>query len=310
MSQNRWDEIEFDKIPSRAGLIYRNAFARRDMIKERYEKFAKSKETKVNASVLYPHEIAHRAYVETFRQVLDDPDRLMLQKYWDNLPDYYEGRVENGIAIVDTSASMTMCGGLPMEVAVSMGAYIADKAKGPFKNHFITFSSTPELIEFEGVDIVDKFRRARRASWQGSTNISAVFNLLLNTAKSSHMAAEDMPKRIYIFSDMEFDCGCMSFGDIIRNSWGGYSSNYFKSTEEVNTLLEGIREKWAREGYKLPDVIFWNVNARNDNIPAIGPGFSYVSGFSPVMIQTILSGKDGLDLVLEKLNSERYAPIH
>lgn len=73
--------------------------------------------------------------------------------------------------------------------------------------------------------------------------------------------------------------------------------------------LEGIAKKWAAAGYKLPHVIFWNLDARQNNIPAMGGRFSYVSGFSPVMIQTILGGKDGYDLMLEKLNSERYAAI-
>ena len=77
-----------------------------------------------------------------------------------------------------------------------------------------------------------------------------------------------------------------------------------------DTLVEGIAKKWAAHGYKMPDIVFWNLNARKNNIPAIGEGFSYVSGFSPVMIEQILSGKTGLDLVMEKLNSERYKNIH
>ena len=57
MSANRWNEIEFDKIPSRAGLIYKNAFARRDMIKAKYETFARDEKTTVNAGALYPYDV-------------------------------------------------------------------------------------------------------------------------------------------------------------------------------------------------------------------------------------------------------------
>ena len=302
MSENRWDEIEFDKIPSRAGIIYRNAFARRDIIKEKYAKFASSKETKVNAEVLYPHDIAHRAF--TTKLPLDSPERQMLQKYWDNLPDYYKGRKENGIAVVDVSGSMY---GTPMEAAVSMGAYIADKAHGPFAHHFITFSNTPELVEFSGVDIVDKLKRCTSADWGMSTNLEGVFDLLLNTALKSKAAASDMPERIYIFSDMEFNA-CMSYG-YDRNRYGHLMGHGLRNVGEIETLMERIKSKWAEYGYKLPSVVFWNLNARNNNIPAIGDGFSYVSGFSPVMVSTILSGKDGVSLMLEKLNSERYAAI-
>lgn len=299
MSENRWDEIEFDKIPSRAGIIYRNAFARRDMIKAKYEAFAKDTETKVNASALYPHDIAHRAF-EAGRKGLDDPDRLMLQKYWDNLPNYYGDNVENGIAVVDVSGSMS---GVPMEAAVSMGAYIADKAHGPFANHFITFSGNPELVKFEGADITDKLVRCIGAKWGANTNIEAVFDMLLKTAMKKSVNPEDMPSRVYIFSDMEFD-ECVT-SNSSRSGWG-----FGMNRDSIQTLFEAMKTKWACCGYKMPSCVFWNLNACNNNIPAIGDGFSYVSGFSPVMIQQILSGKDGLDLILEKLDSERYAQIH
>lgn len=292
MSAGRWQDIQFDKIPSKAGLIYRNAFARRDILVKKYEAFAKSKDTKVNADVLYPYEIAHRAFYIGY---IDDTERLMLQKYWDNLPNYYGDHKENGLAIVDTSGSMW---GQPLDVAVSLGAYVAEKAHGPFANYFITFSDDPQLVRFEGVDIVDKFNRARHADWGGSTNIEAVFDMLLKIAQRRNVRISDMPTRLYIFSDMEFNA-CMT----------DCEDGALRSEDEAETLLEGIAKKWAAAGYKLPHVIFWNLDARQNNIPAMGGRFSYVSGFSPVMIQTILGGKDGYDLMLEKLNSERYAAI-
>lgn len=294
MSSNQWDKIEWDKIPSRAGLIYKNAFARRDILKAKYEHFMQDKSTKVNAKDLYPHEIAHRAF---HTDSSDEVNRLALQKYWDNLPNYYGNKEENGIAVVDVSGSMS---GQPMEVAVSMGAYIAEKAHGPFANHFITFSTHPELVKFEGIDIVDKFKRCVRADWGMNTDLKAVFNMLFDTAVKDDIKQEDMPERIYIFSDMQFD-RCVSVGN----------SCYYASQSKIDTMMEAEKKRWARYGYKLPSVVFWNVNAAfKNNIPAIGEGFSYVSGFSPVMIETILSGKDGIDLMLEKLNSERYKMIY
>ena len=297
MREGRWDEIEFDKIPSRAGIIYRNAFARNDITKARYEAFIKSKETKVNAAALYPVDIAHRAF-RASRLPYDDPERLALQKYWDNLPNYYGDRKENGIAIVDVSGSMI---GIPMEAAVSLGAYIAEKAHGPFANHFITFSAKPELVEFSGVDITDKLKRCASADWGANTNLEAVFDMLLNAALANNTPQEDMPTRLYIFSDMEFDEALREY----HGFWDRTPTNL-----NIDTLVEGITKKWATYGYKMPDIVFWNLDARQDNIPAIGEGFSYVSGFSPVMIEQILSGKTNLDLVMEKLNSERYKDIH
>ena len=306
MSAGEWNKIEFDEIPSKAGLMYRNAFARRDILAKKYEAFAKSKDTKVNAEVLYPHDIAHQALDFNMQKLsIEDPKRLILQKYWDNLKDFYNGKEENGIAVVDVSGSMR---GTPLEAAVSMGAYIADKARGPFANHFITFSSHPQLVKFEGVDIVDKFHRCIGADWGNNTDIQAVFDLLLNTAKKKNVKTEDMISKIFIFSDMEFD-KCITFNTSKpRYRWGHYET--VSSIDEVNSDLEKIKKQWESEGYHFPKVIFWNLDSRQNRIPAIGEGFSYVSGFSPVMVETILSGKDGYDLMIAKLiESGRYDKI-
>ena len=305
MSQNRWDEIEFDKIPSKAGLIYKNAFARRDILKERYQAFAKDKTTKVNAEVLNPVDIANQIF-QSYHP--NETDRLMWDKYWENLKDYYNGREENGIAIVDVSGSMS---GQPMNAAVSMGAYIAERGKGPFQNHFITFSDRPELVEFNGVDLYDKFHRAKCADWGGSTNIEATFDLLLNTALKNHCSQEEIPQTLYIFSDMEFNA-CISCGaSSTSRDWFSsyYGRNVMRSQGQIETLLESIARKWKEHGYELPRVIFWNLDARQNNIPALGGRFSYVSGFSMSMVEQILSGEDGYSLMMHTLDNERYSLI-
>lgn len=301
MSENRWDEIEFDKIPSKAGLIYKNAFARRDIIAQKYEAFANDKSTTVNAKTLYPQEIATKAFhnFDSYPSV----NRAMLQKYWDNLPNYYGDREENGIAVVDVSGSMY---GTPLAAAVSLGAYIADKAHGPFANHFITFSADPKLVQFSGVDIVEKFNRCSSADWGMNTNIEKVFDLLLSTALKNKTPQKDMPERLYIFSDMEFD-ECITSERSSDCSW--HNRNNHLDRNGIDTLIETISKKWLSYGYKMPSIVFWNLDARQNNIPAIGDGFSYVSGFAPVMIEQILSGKDGIALMLEKLDSERYTAI-
>ena len=304
MSKNQWDQIAFDKLPSRAGLLYKNAFMRREETKARYAEFMSKKETKVNASVLNPVEIAHQIFNYHGWNRPSDTERQAWQKYWDNLKDYYDGREEPGIAIVDVSGSMY---GQPLEAAVSMGAYIAERGKGPFKNHFITFTDYPELVEFSGRDLYDKFMRARNADWGGSTNIEAVFNMLLITALEHHTKPEDMPKTLYIFSDMEFN-GCITAGAPSKERWGYRGRTLNQS--QIDTVIEAQARQWRVHGYEIPRVIFWNLDARHDNIPAIGEGLSYVSGFSMNMIECILSGKDGVDLMLEKLNSNRYEPIY
>ena len=312
MSENRWDEIEFDKIPSKAGLKYKNAFARRDIIKAKYETFAKDETTKVNAKTLYPYEcvaeaikiMCHQNYYSwydyDYKNVdLDDTNRLMVNKYWDNLADYFNNSVFNGLAVVDTSGSMTgVKASAPINVAISLGLYCAEKAKGPFANHYISFASRPQLIETEGVDFCDKVARIYRTNLCDDTNIEAVFDLLLYTARGNGCKQEDLPQNIIIISDMEFNMAV-----------DHYRHPHLKEGN-IETLLEAKAKDWEYFGYKMPHLIFWNVDARQNNIPMIEKGpISYVSGMSPVIFETIMSGKTGYDLMMEKLNSERYSCI-
>lgn len=312
MSENRWDEIEFDKIPSRAGLIYKNAFARHDIEREKngartYEDFAKDTTTKVNAKALYPYEVVDKALNRMRRSwgstvALDDTDRLMINKYWNNLADYFNGKTFNGMAIVDTSGSM--CGSeasAPINVAISLGMYCAEKAKGPFQNHFISFESNPHFIEVEGVDFCDKVYRVSRAPWGDSTNIEGAFDMMLDVAIANHCTQDEIPQNLIVISDMEFNY-CVS-SNAYRSSWGGGGVN--------DTLFEKMRAKWAAHGYAMPHLVFWNVQARQNNIPMRDEAnVSYVSGMSPVIYEMLLSGKTAQDLMYEKLDSERYAPIH
>ena len=307
MSAGKWDEIEFDKIPSKAGMKYKNAFARHDFEREQnknvqtYADFAKDTTKTVNAKTLYPYECVEEAFKCRYKKA-DDTQRLMTNKYWDNLADYINGAVFNGMAIVDTSGSMS---GTPMNVAISLGMYCAEKARGPFANHFITFSSNPSFVKVEGVDFCDKVWRMSNADWGGSTNVEAAFDLMLNTAIRSGCTQDDIPQNLIIISDMEFD-SCVTSGPVSNSRWGG--GNYVGRNNA--TLFERMAAKWAAHGFKMPHLIFWNVDARQNNIPMLGNGpVSYVSGFSPSIFETIMSGKTGYDLMMEKLNTERYACI-
>ena len=309
MSENRWDEIEFDKIPSRAGLIYKNAFARRDIIKAKYEKFAKDENTTVNAGTLYPYEVVEKAITAGCGYCYTEDksvDRAMVNKYWANLTDYFNGASLNALAMIDTSGSMR---GTPIDVAISLGMYCAERANGPFANHYISFSSRPQLIECEGIDFVDKVRRIYETNLCENTNIEAAFDMVLNTAVKNKVPRNAMPDTIIVVSDMEFDSAQVS-GCSYWNMRDKYRPNTLNKNT-ADTVMETIANKWISYGYKLPHLIYWNVDARQDNIPMIGNGrISYVSGFSPSIFQTIMTGKTGLELMKEKLDSPRYSVIH
>ena len=317
MSAGKWDEIEFDKIPSRAGLIYKNAFARHDLERAKsekqvqtYEQFAKDETKSVNAKVLYPYECVSKAleicpknstwysFGSNSRTLppMDDTNRLMINKYWAGLTDYFNGASFNGIAVIDTSGSMVNSeASAPINVAISLGLYCAERNKGPFANHYISFASRPQLIETDGVDFVDKVYRIYKTNLVDNTNIEAVFDLLLDTAMKNHCSQDEIPQNVIVISDMEFDS----------------ARNYdYRCRKDTHTLMECIAQKWAVSGYNPPKLIFWNVACRSSNIPMTAKdGVSFVSGFSPSIFQQIMSGKTAYSLMLEVLDSKRYSVI-
>lgn len=311
MSAGQWDKIEFDKIPSKAGLVYRNAFARHDVERMRadknavaYKDFVQDKNTKVNAKTLYPYEVVakatdytgmNRGWYWSENGGRNDPvERAAINKYWDNLEDYFNGASLDALCMIDTSGSMWGTdASAPINVAISIGLYAAERARGPFHGHYISFSSRPQLIETYGSDFVDKVRRIYSTNLCENTNIEAAFDMLLNTAIKSHCRQSDLPKTIIVVSDMQFDAQ--------RGRYG--SSNA--------TLMENIAYKWQRAGYDVPQLVYWNVQARGNNVIPMQAkdGITFVSGFSPVLFEQIMKGKTGYDLMMDKLNSERYECI-
>lgn len=147
---------------------------------------------------------------------------------------------------------------------------------------------------------MDKVKRIYATNLVSNTNIEATFDLLLETAINNHCAQSDLPKSIVVISDMEFDQARCLYG------WGNW-----ERLSSKKTLMENISAKWKAHGYQMPNLVFWNVQARQDNIPMKAEdGISFVSGFSPTLFEQIMSGKTGYDLMMDKLDSERYACIH
>ena len=307
MSAGQWDLIEFDKIPSQAGLRYRNAFARRDLIKEKYTTFIKSDSTKVNTKAMAPYEVVHQA-IKCCDWNMDGIDRMAINKYWENLRDYFNGASLDALCIVDTSDSMTWSYNntsvRPIDVAISLGMYAADKARGPFAGHYISFSSRPQLIKVEGVDFVDKVRRIYRTNLCDNTNLEAAFDMVLNTAIRTGCTQEDLPKKLVVITDGEFDSMVCD-----RSSTSFWDYNRV-SLDNWETVAESIAKKWVKAGYKMPELIFWNINSRNDQVPMkMQNSVSLVSGFSASTFKMVMSDKSDIDLMYEVLDSERYADI-
>lgn len=307
MSANQWGEINYEAVPSRANLIYNSAFLRNDEDRRRqYLAKLEKGEAKINAGVLYPHDIVHKYYNGRWRG-LGSYDSA-IEALWKALPDTVNG-CGNTIVVADGSGSMETPvgnGGVTaLEVANALAIYFAERSSGQFKDKYITFSMRPQLVNLGNGSLRDKLQIAGSHSECANTNIEAVFDLILNTAIRNHMAQEDIPANILIISDMEFD-GCAMYGQYDPNSWTGGGKRVNQS------LFKTIEQKYRAAGYKLPRLVFWNVNSRTCTIPVRENelGVALVSGFSVNICKMVMSGKaDPFECLLEAINTERYQPI-
>ena len=304
MSQNKWEEIEFDKLPSRAGLIYRNAFKNRAEIAEKYREFMQSKETKVNAKTLYPYDVVKAAREVAYRTSLTDTERLAVNKYWDNLTDYFNGATLNAMVVCDTSGSMCSGAGsvAPIDVAISLALYTAERAKGPFANNYISFSREARLIKTDGVDFCDKVNRICRTNLCQNTNLESVFSLVVSTAMWYNVKPEDIPQTLIIVSDMEVDSA---------TGYNGWDYTHRFNGESFMTTMRHTWESLCKGKYKFPNLVYWNVNARNNTfLEDPNSNITFISGCSPVLYEQILKGLTAEQLMFDKLDSDRYKAIH
>ena len=298
MSANEWDQIDYEGVPSRAAMNYRDAFVRHDG--DRYDEYltnVKEGKAKIHSGVLFPYDIVH-----AYRNKWDaDPT---LEEQWKALPNKVP---ENGstLVVVDGSGSM----GSPVgntgvschDVARSLGIYFSEKLTGPYKDSFITFSENPKYVHFHnGLTLAAKLQIMRHHDECSNTNIEKTFDLILDTAVRNHLKQEELPANVLIVSDMEFDqaTACCSY--------------LYYCSKVDQTLFDTIRNRWESAGYKLPRLIFWNVCSRTGTIPVTTNelGVALVSGFSPNIADMVMSGElDPYKCLVDKLMSGRYKQV-
>lgn len=302
MSNKEWDDINYQAVPSRANLIYNGAFLRNDEDRRRQFLASLDKgEVKINASTLFPHDIAHK-YMQAsgmYRSSISQRDAA-IEGLWRSLPDYIKGD-ESTLVVADGSGSMRtnrVSGNIEaLTVANALAIYFAERASGQFQNKYITFSERPQLVNLNGGSLRDNLAIATQHNEVANTNIQAVFDLILQTAVRTGMTQNEIPKNVLVISDMEFDsCAVVN---------GGRSG--------INTrLFDAIAQGYNFHGFTLPRLVFWNVNSRTGTIPVKDneAGVALVSGFSPAVVKMVLSNKlDPYEAMVDILNSERYAPI-
>ena len=295
MCAKEWDSIEFGKLPSVASARYQKAFGKNAYAS--YSAYIESLvkgEAKINAGALYPYDVT---------KSLTHGNSKVANEQWKALPNYLEGANDMILPVVDVSGSMSSPAGgsktvTCMDVAISLGLYISERNEGPFKDAFITFSTKPRLQVLSGT-LNDRYAQMSNSDWGMSTDLEATFKLILDQATKHKLSQDKMPNKILILSDMEFNAA-------VSSGWG-------RSTEWNLTAQQMIEKLYADAGYKVPQIVYWNIQSRNGGVPVAfdKKGTALVSGFSPAIMTSLLGGDiESPQQIMDKtILSERYAPV-
>jgi hypothetical protein len=287
MCSNEWSAIEYSKLPSKAMSDLMKAFSKHD--KERFGAYLTSLEkgeTKINAGAVYPYDIVKNMRMGNSRGA---------DAQWTALPNYMESNQERLLPMVDVSGSMTCSAGgnanvTCMDVAISLGLYISERNTGAFKDAFVTFTSRPTLQYLKGT-LSERFRQMQGPVGY-DTNIEAAFKMLLNKAVEFNVPANEMPTMILVLSDMEFNCASVR----------GF------------TAQEMVEDMYAKAGYTMPKLVYWNIQSRSDSNKPVQfdkSGTALVSGFSPALLTNLLAGKEmsPISMMRSVVDSPRYAEV-
>lgn len=292
MCDGKWGDIEYNKVPSCAIKRLKKSFEKHD--KDRFQAWRNALQkndpsiAKVNAAQLQPHELVKEMRTRGHADgVCEAQWRIMEEECMKN------GSFNNDLVVVDTSISMHTPGYLPFDVACALGLLISKCSTGKFKNHVMTFNTIPAFAVIRDGSVYQRWSQLSKISWGGSTNIQATFKLIISRGKQYGLTQEDMPKRLWIVSDMQFD-------DVNGH---GNSTNF-----------EAIEEMYADSGYTRPQIIFWNVNGSSSDFPVTvdDNGTAMISGFSPVIMKEILDGKTTFSpysIMRKTLDSLRLRPV-
>jgi hypothetical protein len=290
MCAKEFGNIQYGKIPSKAMSDYMKAFGRNDY--ERFSAYLTSVdkgEAKINAGAVYPYDIVKNMRMGNAKGA---------DTQWNALPNYMEGNQERLLPMVDVSGSMGCpAGNNPnvtcMNVAISLGLYISERNEGAFKDAFITFTSNPTLQVLKGT-LSDRYRQIQGAVGY-DTNLEAAFRMVLEKAIAGNVSEDEMPTMILVLSDMEFNDGSVRG---LKNK----------------TAHQMISKLYEDAGYKMPKLVYWNIQSRNGNNNPVQfneGGAALVSGFSPALLTNLLAGKDmtPYSMMMNVIGSERYAPV-
>ncbi len=297
MSAKEWETIDYERVPSNAMNNYSRSFFKHDEDRFKgYIEAVKEGRADIHARVLYPYNITEKMLYD--RKLFKSGDEAsilseleILEEQWYRLPDYVDDSNRNVLVMADVSGSMT---GRPMATSIGLALYFAEKTNGEFKNTFMTFSESPALVKVTGKTLYEKVRMVLSSNWGMNTDFEKALYTILQTAKVNRMKQSDLPETLIVITDMQFDAS-------------------IQSTNKDWTFYLKMKKMYQAEGYKMPEIVFWNVNSRSNvfQVSHDYEGVKMASGQSTSVFKSILESKamTAYDYMMEVLSGERYKEV-
>ncbi|KAF4598907.1 hypothetical protein EYR38_007319 [Pleurotus pulmonarius] len=309
MAANRWTDIKYFRVPSQCMLRHKdNFFAHDPQGFESYLLRVQEGKSKISGATLMPHEIVAELVSHgggrggsSKKQALYDLKKRMakaqlqvLEAQWKTLVDSLReaGSLDNCIAVCDVSGSMgsisqKLCKEKPQPIfpAVALSLILAQLAKPPF-NGFITFSASPNFVNIDpSRSTYDTIQVMSRSHWGMNTDFNAVFlKLLLPLAVKNKIKQEDMIKRIFVFSDMQFDSA---------QRGGDWETNH-----------DLVAKAYQKAGYEVPQIVYWDLAAYGTvEAKAQREGVAMMNGFSAAMLKVFMGEEEEKEEAWEEVNS-------
>ena len=277
LCEGEWDQVNYEHLPSLARLKYAKAFRKHD--EDRFDEYMTSVaagNAKMNIKLVHPYQLVKKYVDNHYSYGSNDSTDDDLDTMWNELvkqtrKDLKEAGADlQALAIADLSGSMD---GIPMYNSVALSLLWAELCEGRFHGHCYVFSNTATLVKIEGDTLREKVRNLMDHATFANTNLQAVFKDLLSHATMWNVPDELYPKKMYIFTDGQFD-SMVDSGS--------------------RTHLQAIAQKHEEAGYTVPEIVFWNLRGDTVDFPSPGdkPGVAMLSGFSPSLLSLIMQGKE------------------
>lgn len=289
MSSNEWNKINYENVPSIASHNYSDAFIVHD--EARYREFlaaVEKGEKEIKAGAIMPYDLVKNYFSDY--DIRNNVNKTV-EAQWKALPNFVQDK--NFLIMTDTSGSMYSYSNQAIATSVSLAIYFAERNKGEYHGKFMRFASQPKFFSIpDNLSLYEKVKLVVEDNYYGSTNLKAAFDQILASAINGKVKQEEMPEALVVISDMEIDS--------------------YSATANGVHFTKAMSKKFEEAGYKMPVIVWWNVNARQDTFHALNDeNVRFVSGSSPAVFKGLCEnlGYSAKELMLSVLNSERYSKI-